>query len=152
MISGTGFHAVDARADAAYPALSGTQDAGWLHEVKLTVWSYLIFHPLALLWLSILALVIFGEIWSRIRRMPPHPYPASTHWRGAVSPPIAAAAAPVAARVPLAGFGERMSGFGEPVPRFARRVAETSERLAPAGMAMAGAGRAGGRSRRPRDR
>jgi hypothetical protein len=140
VISGTGFHAVDARADAAYPALSGTQDAGWLHEVKLTVWSYLIFHPLALLWLSILALVIFGEIWSRIRRMPPHPYPASTHWRGAVSPPIAAAAAPAAASAPLAGFGERMSGFGEPVPRLARRMAETSERLAPAGVAVAGAG------------
>lgn len=94
VISGTGFRAVDARADAAFPALSGTQDAGWLHEVKLTVWSWLVFHPLALLWLSILFLVIFGEIWSRLRRMPPHPYPASTHWRGEASPPAAAAAAP----------------------------------------------------------
>jgi hypothetical protein len=139
VISGTGFHAVDARADAAYPALSGTQEAGWLHEVKLTVWSYLIFHPLALLWLSILVLVIFGEIWSRTRRMPPHPYPVSTHWRGAVSPPAAAAAVLVAASAQPAGFGERMSGFGEPVPRLARRMAETSERLAPPGMAMAGA-------------
>jgi hypothetical protein len=36
-----------------------------------------------MLWLSILALVIGGEIWSRLRRMPVHPYPASTHWRPA---------------------------------------------------------------------
>jgi hypothetical protein len=83
VISGTGFRAVDARADAAPPALSGTRDAGWDHQVKLTFWSYLLFHPLAMLWLSILALVIGGEIWSRLRRMPVHPYPASTHWRPA---------------------------------------------------------------------
>jgi hypothetical protein len=81
VISGTGFRAVDARADAAGPALSGTQDVGWAHHVTINFWSYLRFHPLAMLWLSILILVIGGEVWSRIRRMPPHPYPASTHWR-----------------------------------------------------------------------
>jgi Right handed beta helix region len=130
VISGTGFRAVDARADAAYPALSGTQEAGWLHEVKLTVWSYLIFHPLALLWLSILVLVIFGEFWSRIRRMPPHPYPASTHWRSTASPPAAAAAATAL----LAGFGERVNGPAvraprpaEPVPRPAEPVPRPAE-------------------------
>ncbi len=122
VISGTGFRAVDARADAAQPALSGTQDKGWLHQVKVTLWSWLVFHPLALLWLSILLLVILGEIWSRLRRMPPHPYPASTHWRGADSPPAAAA-------VLLAGFGERVSAPAEPAPHPARlkSVAEESE-------------------------
>jgi hypothetical protein len=115
VISGTGFRAVDARADAAQPALSGTQDKGWLHQVNVTLWSWLIFHPLALLWLSILLLVILGEIWSRLRRMPPHPYPASTHWRGADSSPAATAAAaatpaPVAAATPLlAEVGERVA-------------------------------------------
>jgi hypothetical protein len=120
VISGSGFRAVDARADAAYPALSGTQEAGWIHEVKLTVWSYLIFHPLALLWLSILILVIFGELWSRIRRMPPHPYPASTHWNSTASPPTAAGAATAL----LAGFGERVSQRAES----ARRPAESASR------------------------
>jgi len=108
VISGTGFRAVDARADAAQPALSGTQDKGWLHRVPVTLWSWLVFHPLALLWLSILLLVILGEIWSRLRRMPPHPYPASTHWRGADSPPADAAAMAAAAAL-LAGLGERVA-------------------------------------------
>ena len=91
VISGTGFHAVDARADAPVPALMRTQDSGWAHQVRTTVWSYLIFHPLAMLWLSILILVIGGEIWSRMRRMPPHPYPVSTHWRPEPEPAPAAA-------------------------------------------------------------
>ncbi|GEM_PF-1090979 len=81
VISGTGFRSVDARADASQPALSGTNTAGWLHHVKITFWSYLLFHPLAALWLSILALVIACYLWSRRRRLPPHPYPASTRWR-----------------------------------------------------------------------
>jgi hypothetical protein len=126
VISGTGFRAVDARADAAQPALSGTQDKGWLHQVNVTVWSWLIFHPLALLWLSILLLVILGEIWSRLRRMPPHPYPASTHWRGDDSPPAAVAAATAL----LAGFGEPAGVPAGPAPQPAARVAEAGERLA----------------------
>jgi hypothetical protein len=101
VISGTGFRAVDARADASAPALTGTQDAGWTHHLKLTVWSYLLFHPLALLWLSILAVVLLGELWSRSRRMPPHPYPASTRWRATPPPPAAAPAA----RGPAGGPG-----------------------------------------------
>jgi hypothetical protein len=108
VISGTGFRAVDARADAAQPTLSGTQDKGWLHAVPVTLWSWLIFHPLALLWLSILLLVILGEIWSRLRRMPPHPYPASTHWRGEDTPPADAAAMAASAAL-LAGLGERVA-------------------------------------------
>jgi hypothetical protein len=87
VISGTGFRAVDARADADTPALTGTQDTGWAHHAKANFWSYLRFHPLAMLWLSILILVIGGEIWSRIRRLPAHPYPASTQWRD--DPPAA---------------------------------------------------------------
>ncbi len=80
VISGTGFRPVDARADADPLALTGTQDAGWAHHAKTSFWSYLRFHPLALLWLSILVLVLGGEIWSRLRRLPAHPYPASTGW------------------------------------------------------------------------
>lgn len=89
VISGTGFRAVDARADASQPALSGTNVTGWLHHVKITFWSYLIFHPLAALWLSISVLVIICYLWSRRRRLPPHPYPASTHWRPATAGELA---------------------------------------------------------------
>jgi Right handed beta helix region len=141
VISGTGFRAVDARADAAPPALSGTQDKGWLHRVNVTLWSWLVFHPLALLWLSILLLVILGEIWSRLRRMPPHPYPASTHWRGADSPPAAAAAAATAAATALlAAPGERVSEPDGRAPRPGTGMAEAGERLAAPGMIMTGAG------------
>jgi len=105
VISGTGFRAVDARADAPEPALIRTQDSGWAHQVKTTAWSYLIFHPLAMLWLSILILVLGGEIWSRTRRMPPHPYPASTRWRPApatTAGTLVGAAAPAATAVQAA--------------------------------------------------
>jgi parallel beta-helix repeat protein len=81
-ISGTGFRAVDARAQASPPALSGTNLSGWAHHAKVTFWSYLRFHPLAALWLSIAILVLAGAAWSHRRRLPPHPYPASTRWRG----------------------------------------------------------------------
>ena len=82
-LSGTGFRAVDARADAAPPALSGTDASGWVHHAKVTFLSYLKFHPLAALWLGILLVVIVAAAWSFRRRLPPHPYPVSTRWRGA---------------------------------------------------------------------
>jgi hypothetical protein len=81
LISGSGFRAVDASVGAGLPLLLHTRDAGWIHHLKINLWAYLRFHPLALLWLSILLLVIFGELWSRIRRLPEHAYAASTHWR-----------------------------------------------------------------------
>jgi hypothetical protein len=115
VISGTGFRAVDARADAAFPALSGTQEAGWLHQVHITAWSWLLFHPLAMLWLSILFLVLVGEVWSRLRRMPPHPYPVTTRWRPDVSSP--SDSLPITVRMPL------MITSG-PVPAVGERVAD----------------------------
>jgi hypothetical protein len=110
VVSGTGFRAVDARADAGMPTLSGTDDAGWAHHAKSDFWSYLRFHPLALLWLSILVLVIGGEIWSRVRRPSSHPYPASLQRR---NPPPAAdpTRAPAEAHVgPAAGPAEAHVG------------------------------------------
>ena len=83
VLSGTGFRAVDARADAAPPALSGTDTSGWAHHATVTFLSYLEFHPLAALWLGILVVVIVAAAWSFRRRLPPHPYPLSTRWRGA---------------------------------------------------------------------
>jgi len=80
-ISGTGFRAVDARADAPRPALYGTNAAGWAHHVKLTAANYLLFHPLAASWLGILLVVLLGAAFSRRRRLPPHPYPITTRWR-----------------------------------------------------------------------
>jgi len=86
VISGTGFRAIDARADAAVPALSATNVSGWAYHGKVSFWSYLLFHPLAALWLSIAILVLLTSAWSHRRRLPAHPYPASTRWRGEAVP------------------------------------------------------------------
>jgi hypothetical protein len=80
-IAGSGFRPVDARAEAIPPNLYGTDISAWAHRGKLTFFSYLRFHPLAALWLSIVLLVAVGFLWSRRRRLPPHPYPASTRWQ-----------------------------------------------------------------------
>jgi len=79
-ITGTGFRPVDTRAQARVPALYGTDTSAWTHHAKLTFFSYLRFHPLAALWLGIVLLFVLGFLWSRRRRLPPHPYAYSTHW------------------------------------------------------------------------
>jgi hypothetical protein len=101
-ISGSGFRAIDARADATAPALSATNVSAWVYHGKVSFWSYLQFHPLAALWLGISILVLLTWAWSRRRRLPPHPYPASTRWRGdaphtaqAEAEPARAAAGPM---------------------------------------------------------
>jgi hypothetical protein len=80
VISGTGFRAVDARADAATPALAGTDISGWAHRARVTFFSYLEFHPLAALWLGIMVLIVLAAAWSFRRKLPSHPYPVSTKW------------------------------------------------------------------------
>ena len=112
LISGSGFRAVDASAGATPPLLLHTRDAGWIHHLKINLWAYLRFHPLALLWLSILLLVIFGELWSRIRRLPEHAYAASTHWRPTPAgrsphPSVEDHAAPAPAQAMAGGGGLR---------------------------------------------
>jgi hypothetical protein len=91
-IAGTGFQAVDTRAGAPAPALYASNLSGWPRpERKSTFWDYLLFHPLAAMWLGILALVLLAGILARTRRMPSLPYPASTRWRGAAGPARASA-------------------------------------------------------------
>jgi hypothetical protein len=80
VISGTGFRAVDARADATTPTLAGTDISGWAHRARITFFSYLEFHPLAALWLGILVLIVLAAAWSFRRKLPSHPYPVSTKW------------------------------------------------------------------------
>ena len=80
VISGIGFRAVDSQADATIPHLTGSNTANWAYAHKDTVLTYLQFHPLALLWLSIAILVCAGGLWVRRRRPAPHPYPESTRW------------------------------------------------------------------------
>jgi hypothetical protein len=80
VISGIGFRATDSRADARIPALSGNNTANWATARKGTVLTYLKFHPLAVLWLSIAFLVIVGGLWTHRRKAAPHPYPESTRW------------------------------------------------------------------------
>jgi hypothetical protein len=95
VISGIGFRAVDSRADARIPALSGSNTANWAYARKGTVLSYLEFHPLAVLWLSIAFLVLVGGLWTRRRKPSPHPYPQSTRWIPAAeaAPAVVGAAA-----------------------------------------------------------
>ena len=81
VISGTGFRAVDNRADASTPALSGTNDSAWVVHTRVTFFSYLRFHPLAALWLSVAILLLAAWAWSRRRRLPAHPYETTTRWR-----------------------------------------------------------------------
>ena len=90
VISGTGFRAVDARADARVPALVGTETDGWQTHVTLSPLNYLQFHPLAALWLSVLVLLLTGALWSRRKPLPVHPYVASTRWQAvaAAGPPL----------------------------------------------------------------
>jgi hypothetical protein len=102
VISGSGFRAIDARADASMPALSSSNTSGWAYRGRVTFWSYLQYHPLAALWLGILILVLLAWAWSHRRRLPSHPYPASTRWRG--EDPSTLPAEPVPTPVPaLAG-------------------------------------------------
>lgn len=103
-ISGTGFRAVDARALAPAPALYNTNLAGWVFHTKVTVWSYMQFHPLAAMWIGILVLVLLAWVFIRRHRAPSHPYPASTRWRTVAEPAeaITAAAAAAAATAPMA--------------------------------------------------
>ncbi len=85
-IAGTGFRAVDVRAGAPAPALYGSDLSDWVFHAKVTFWTYLEFHPLAAMWLGILVLVLLAWGVTRMRRMPSHPYPASTRWRDEVTP------------------------------------------------------------------
>jgi Right handed beta helix region len=78
-ISGSGFRALDARADAPPLSLSDTNVDGWDHRAKVTFLTYLEFHPLAALWLGIALLLLLAWMWPR-RRVLWHPYPHSTRW------------------------------------------------------------------------
>jgi hypothetical protein len=87
VISGIGFRAVDSRAEATPPHLSGSNTANWAYARKGTVLTYLQFHPLAVFWLSLAFLVLVGCVWTRQRKAPSHPYPESTRWRGLAAEP-----------------------------------------------------------------
>jgi hypothetical protein len=104
VISGTGFRAVDAKAGAATSALAGTDISGWSHRAKITFVSYLEFHPLAALWFGILVLIVLAAAWSFRRKLPRHPYPASTRWGqsfpGAAKSTLAPAPRPALGRAP----------------------------------------------------
>jgi hypothetical protein len=137
VISGTGFRAIDARADASMPALSESNVSDWAYHGRVSFWSYLRFHPLAALWLGIVILVLLAWVWSHRRKLPRHPYPASTNWRGdapatpAAEPaprpvPVRAAAAPVPARAPapvgVPAFAGAHAATSSPSPRVAATV------------------------------
>jgi hypothetical protein len=80
-IQGSGFRAIDYRADAPAPRLYSSNVSDWTYHAEITFWSYLEFHPLAAMWLGIATLLLLSCLWSRRRRAPSHPYPASTRWR-----------------------------------------------------------------------
>jgi hypothetical protein len=163
VISGTGFRAVDARADASAPALSATNSSGWAYHGKVSFWSYLRFHPLAALWLGISILVLFAWLWSRRRRLPSHPYPASTRWSrnapAAESAPATAGLAPARAAPPApAGLSAAapvpaMAGVAATggAPGRSRRVASTVPFRAITGALRPDGALVGGRGQRHRE-
>ncbi len=131
VISGTGFRAVDAKGGAATSALAGTDISGWSHRGKITFVSYLEFHPLAALWLGILVLIVLAAAWSFRRKLPRHPYPASTRWGqsfpGEAKSTLAPAPRPALGRAPKPAPGwvpapiptsakQRPPPWPEPVP------------------------------------
>jgi hypothetical protein len=134
VISGIGFRAVDSRAEATPPHLSGSNTANWAYARRGTVLTYLEFHPLAVFWLSLAFLVLVGCVWTRRRKAPSHPYPESTRWRGM-------AAEPGPAPVPLEVFTCAPDGL-VPVGAQVEIVAGSHAGLAPAsaevGPALAG--------------
>jgi hypothetical protein len=78
--SGTGFRAIDSRADAPPPSLYASNVANWAHHERVTFVNYLQFHPLAALWLGIAVLLLLAWAWPK-GRAPWHPYPNTTRWR-----------------------------------------------------------------------
>jgi hypothetical protein len=78
--SGTGFRAIDSRADAPQPSLYASNVANWAHRDKVTFLTYMQFHPLAALWLGIAMLLLLAWMWPK-NRAPWHPYPHTTRWR-----------------------------------------------------------------------
>ena len=125
VISGIGFRAVDSRAEATPPHLSGSNTANWAYARNGTVLTYLEFHPLAVFWLSLAFLVLVGCVWTRRRKAPWHPYAESTRWRG-----LAAEPAPVP--VPLDVFTDAPEGL-VPVGAQVETVAGSHVGLTPAG-------------------
>jgi hypothetical protein len=124
-IAGSGFRAVDSRADAPAPSLYGSNLSGWTVHVKVTFWSYLQFHPLAALWLGVAILLLLTFLWSKRRRVASHPYSSSTRWRPDSAPAAAAAESP--AREPVvqaagtAWSGSYHAGSGTAPDEFPRR-------------------------------
>ena len=80
-IAGSGFRAIDYRADAPAPSLYGSNLSGWAYHNRVTFWSYLRFHPLAAMWLGIATLLLLAFAFSRRKKASAHPYPASTRWQ-----------------------------------------------------------------------
>ena len=101
VLAGGGFRAVDARADASPPTLAATDLSGWADHVRITFWSYLRFHPLAALWLGIAILVLAAALRSHRRKLPPHPYLASTRLQRGTADVIAAGQWPTRPRAPV---------------------------------------------------
>jgi hypothetical protein len=134
VISGIGFRAVDSRAEATPPHLSGSNTANWAYARKGTVLTYLEFHPLAVFWLSIAFLVLVGCVWTRRRKASSHPYSESTRWRGL-------AAEPEPVPVPLDVSADAPDGL-VPVGAQVETVAGSHIGMTPAG-AEVGPARAG---------
>jgi hypothetical protein len=137
VISGIGFRAVDSRAEATHPHLSGSNTANWAYARKGTVLTYLEFHPLAVFWLSVAFLVLTGCLWTRRRKAPAHPYPESTRWRGfdaepePVPVPFGASVGTQVGPVPVAALSVAASAGAETISSSA--LAGAQARSAPAG-------------------
>jgi hypothetical protein len=107
VVAGRGFDPINTQSGASTPILLDTISTGWQRKSNPTVISYLRYHPLLTVWLSILTIVVVCWIAVRLRRRPRLPYRHVVPWqpRGAEAGAAALTAAPAAPEHELIGSG-----------------------------------------------
>jgi hypothetical protein len=113
--AGTGFRAIDSRADAPPPSLYASNVANWAHRTRVTFLTYMQFHPLAALWLGIAMLLLLAWMWPK-GRAPWHPYPHTTRWHAGLAPAPDAFAPPAAYQIPDADLEAPEPAYELPEP------------------------------------
>jgi hypothetical protein len=103
---GHGLRTVDVRAGTTEPLVLNSDASGWNHRARRNAVTYLIYHPLLLIWLTIMSLVIAATCIARVRRTPTRLY--AHNFAGRVPPPtLAPAPTPAAVPLPVRATGER---------------------------------------------
>jgi hypothetical protein len=114
VLAGKGFEPIQIAYGTKAPHFVATNTTHWQRRTSLTVLSYLIFHPLLLLWVVILGLVLVLCVITRLRRRPHRPYGHILDWRPSSvgAPPGSSGAG--SAGVELVGVAQPGSKVSDP--------------------------------------